>query len=83
MDELRILRVFLDIARLAVAEAAADGHDKICGGDRMIGSLLAMHPGKAQGLGMRARDCAQSHQRMRHRQMVLLHKRHHFGRGSG
>ena len=48
VDELRVLRVLVEIARLAVAEAAADGDDEVCRGNRVIGGLLAVHAGKTE-----------------------------------
>lgn len=48
VDELRVLRVLVEVARLAVAEAAADGDDKVRRGNRVIGGLLAVHAGKTE-----------------------------------
>lgn len=64
VDELRVLRVLVEVARLAVAKAAADGDDEVGRGNRVIRGLLAVHAGKAERLRMGARYRAEPHERV-------------------
>lgn len=83
VDELRVLRVLVEIARLAVGETAADGDDEVSRTNRVICGFLAVHAGKAQGLRMGARDGAKAHERMDDRQMIFLDEGDDFFRRAG
>lgn len=83
VDELRVLRVLVEVARLAVAKAAADGDDEVGRGNRVIRGLLAVHAGKAERLRMGARYRAEPHERVDDRQVVLLDEGDDFFRRAG
>lgn len=83
VDELRVLRVLVEVARLAVAKAAADGDDEVGRGNRVIRGLLAVHAGKAERLRMGARYRAEPHERVDDRQVVLLDEGDDFLRRAG
>lgn len=83
VDELRVLRVLVEVARLAVAEAAADGDDEVGRSNRVIRGLLAVHAGKAERLRMGARYRTEPHERVDDRQVVLLDEGNDFFRRTG
>lgn len=83
VDELRVLRVLVEVARLTVGKAAADGDDEVGRTNRVVRGFFAVHAGKAQGLRMGARDGAKAHERMDDGQMVFLDERDDFFRRAG
>ena len=78
VDELLVLGVLLEVACLAVTEAAADGNDQICCRNGMVGGLFPVHACKPKILGMSAWHCPQAHEGTHHRQVVFLHQGHGF-----
>lgn len=83
VNELRVLRVLVEVAGLTVRKAAADSNDEVGRANCVVRGFFAVHAGKAQGLRMGARNGAKAHECMDDGQMVFLDKRDDFFRRAG